>query len=66
MPSRYNTYNPDLKISQGSGAKPTGPGKAGSVNEKTAAWPGLPGKAQPRSRDGGTPKCRIYPKSEGL
>lgn len=46
MPSRYNTYNPDLKISQGSGAKPSGPGKSGTVNVRQSytGMP-LPGKA---------------------
>lgn len=35
--------------------------------EKTAAWPGLPGRAQPRTRDkAGTPKVRQSPKQEGL
>jgi hypothetical protein len=35
--------------------------------EKTAAWPGLPGKTQPGTRDkAGTPKCKQSPRSEGL
>lgn len=66
MPSRYNTFNPDLKITQGAASKPDGPGKNATVTEKTAAWAGLPGKAQSKSRNAGTPKCRIYPKSDGL
>lgn len=46
MPSRYNTYNPDLKISQGSASKGAGPGKGGTVNVRQSytGMP-LPGKA---------------------
>ena len=31
-------------------------GKRAGMTEKSAAWPGLPGKPQPTSRDGGAPK----------
>lgn len=31
-------------------------GKRAGMTEKSAAWPGLPGKPQPASRDGGSPK----------
>lgn len=37
-----------------------------SVNEKTANWPGLAGKAQPRDRSAGVKRARIHPKSVGL
>lgn len=37
-----------------------------SMPERTAAWPGLPGKSQPRERSGGTKKCRQSAKQEGL
>ena len=51
------------------GGKKPGPdrkaGGRGSVTEKTASWPGLPGKAGP-NRSAGTPKAKVYPKSEGL
>ncbi len=64
--------NPDFNaIPNDRGGKGGGPAKKtrggmGSVNEKTAAWPGLPGKAQPKSRNAGIKKCPVYPKSEGL
>jgi hypothetical protein len=46
MPSRYNTYNPDRKISQGSASKGSGPGASGKVNirQSYTGCP-LPGKA---------------------
>lgn len=34
--------------------------------EKCPNYPGLPGKSQPRNRSSGTPKAKVYPKSEGL
>jgi hypothetical protein len=37
-----------------------------TLNEKTAAWPGLPGKSQPKNRSGGTKKIVQHPKSEGI
>ena len=41
--------------------------KAEKMNERTAAWGGLPGKSQPRTRDkAGTTKVRQSPKIEGL
>lgn len=33
---------------------------------RTANWPGVPGKKQPRDRSGGVSKCECYPKSEGI
>ena len=41
-------------------------GKVPEVNEKTVAWPGLPGKTQPRNRSGGSPKVKIHPVSQGI
>jgi hypothetical protein len=34
--------------------------------ESTAAWPGVPGKTQPRDRSGGTKKVKQSVKSEGI
>ena len=36
-----------------------------SVNEKTASWPGLPGKTGP-DRSAGVKKLKCHPKQEGL
>lgn len=36
-----------------------------SVTEKTASWPGLPGKTGP-NRSNGVKKLNTFPKSEGL
>ncbi len=40
-------------------------GPAGAVNERTANWPGLPGKSGP-NRSAGVKKVKIHAKSEGL
>ena len=40
-------------------------GKAPSVVEKTANWPGLPGKSGP-NRSAGVKKLKIHPSSQGL
>lgn len=37
-----------------------------SAPERTAAWPGLPGPAQPRARNMGVTKAKIHPTSQGL
>lgn len=65
MPSRYNSYFSQRKISQGKTSANPAPGGGGKVNEKTAAWPGLPGKASAWYKVGGT-KVKQHPKSEGL
>ncbi len=41
-------------------------GKAATVNEKTANWPGLPGPTQPRDRSAGVKKLKVHPMSKGL
>ena len=51
--------------------KTTTPPKGGSkgggaMPEKTAAWPGLPGKPQPRDRSLGVPKVKNCPVKQGL
>ncbi len=38
---------------------------AAKVNERTAAWPSLPGKTGP-NRSAGVKKLKIHPTSEGL
>ena len=40
-------------------------GSAGTVNERTASWPGLPGKTGP-NRSAGVKKLKIHPMSKGL
>ncbi len=42
------------------------PGSHSTVNEKAVGWPGLPGKAQPKSRNEGVKKTKIYPTSVGI
>lgn len=58
--------NPNFK--QMSGESPpkskAGPG-APEIKEKTANWPGLPGKAGP-DRSQGVKKLKQSPKSEGI
>ena len=62
------TMTPPLRNTPGKGP-PTGHKgpKASYGPEKTAKWPGLPGNAQPRSRDrSGTKKVRAHPTSAGI
>ena len=40
-------------------------GSAATVNERTASWPGLPGKTGP-NRSAGVKKLKIHPMSKGL
>lgn len=65
---RYSQNISNLK--QPSTAKGVSPKKAGSphdsINTRTAAWPGLPGKAQPRDRSLGVPEEKVYAKAVGL
>lgn len=62
----------DVLMPKGGGRPPTGvrgpKEKSFSPDpEKTAAWPGLPGKAQPGTRDkSGTKKLKTHAKSEGI
>ena len=66
MPSRYYSYFSTDKISSGAGGKKGQAGKEPSMKEKPAfASAGVPGKTQ-KDRSGGTYKCHVYPKSEGL
>jgi hypothetical protein len=55
---------------QGMSNKASGSSPDLSMNEKTAAWPGLPGKQQPKSRSGGAPTTGhcgpFYVKKSGL
>lgn len=39
--------------------------KEPAFNEKTANWPGLPGKSGPE-RSAGVPRVKIHPASKGL
>jgi len=60
-------FNDDVNKRR-SGSNPPGnrKGSHGDMNMKNVNWPGLPGKAQKKSRSGGVPKVKIYPVSEGL
>lgn len=65
---RYSQNISNLK--QPSSGKGESPKKAGpkhySMPERTANWPGLPGKAQPKDRSLGYPEEKVYAKAEGL
>jgi hypothetical protein len=65
MANRYYTNFEDRKISSGSAPTPGSKSRESTVNEKTAAWPGLPGKSGP-DRSGGVKKVKAYAKSEGI
>jgi len=63
MPNKFNN-----KITGGTGAA-TGQrasGKSTAMPMKTASWPGVPGKTQPKDRSGGVKKANVHVKSEGL
>ena len=45
MPSRVNSYFPERKITNPNPPANEKPGRAPSINMRTASWPGLPGKA---------------------
>lgn len=62
MPNRRWNHMP----SKGGGKNDLGGGKIPKWNEKTAAWPAVPGKTQPRDRSGGTKKVKQSMKSEGI
>ena len=63
MPNKRYAKKPSLP------APPTGhraSGLGASIVEKTAAWPGLPGKEQSRSRSAGVKKVKNTAKSVGI
>jgi hypothetical protein len=62
MPNKYNNPMP----SKGGAKNDLGGGKFKPFKEKTAAWPSVPGKTQPRDRSGGTKKVKQSVKSEGI
>lgn len=66
MANRRYTSNSQLKVSDPKGGHNGRSGSVPSMKEKPA-FPsaGAPGKTQ-KDRSGGTPKCKVYPKSEGL
>ncbi len=65
MASRYFTEMKERKVSGGNKYSPPTGSMSSSLNEKTAAWPGLPGKSGP-DRSNGVKKLKTHPKSEGL
>lgn len=62
MPNKFHNKLPARK------GAPTGQsgGKVPAINEKTAAWPGAPGKTQPRDRSAGVKKVKQTMRSEGI
>lgn len=61
-------YNDDPNKRKDSAKPPklSTPAPNSTLNEKNVNWPGLIGKAQPKSRDGGVKKTKIYPTSVGI
>jgi hypothetical protein len=72
MPNkRWNSmHGANDKSGGGHSNKAPGSSPKESMPEKTAAWPGLPGKAQSKDRSGGTAKSGplgpFYVKKDGL
>ena len=65
MASRYFTELKERRVSGGKKYSPPSGSMSSSLNEKTAAWPSLPGKSGP-DRSGGVKKLKVCAKSEGL
>lgn len=68
MAGPFFTEFPERKSGRSGSTPVTGKrgAKSASMKEKTANWPGTPGKTQPRDRSGGVRKLRAHPKSEGI
>ena len=63
MPNKH--HMPGNPWGKNRGGKPRPAGNPPSAPEKTAAWPGLPGKKQSRTRDvKGTPKVQEHMKKD--
>lgn len=64
---RWNSQISNLKQPKsGSGVKPVGSGSPDlSMPERTASWPGLPGKSGP-DRSNGSPEEKVYVFAQGL
>ncbi|KPK67112.1 hypothetical protein AMJ82_11205 [candidate division TA06 bacterium SM23_40] len=62
MANRFHNKMPKRK------GAPTGKpeGRIPKIVEKTAAWPGVPGKTQPRDRSAGVKKVKQSMRSEGI
>lgn len=65
MPARIYSHFPERTITNPNPPANPKPGKAGTVNEKTASWPGLPGKPSNGFRMTAK-KVKIHPSSQGL
>lgn len=64
--SRFNRQVGNVKPTGPSGVKPLPSGNPPvSMPERTAAWPGLPGKAGP-DRSAGMPEEKVYAKAVGI
>ena len=57
--------DPNKRRDNGPKFKDNKPGPMGKVKEKTASWPGLPGKTGP-DRGFGVKKLKTYPSSKGI
>lgn len=67
MPNAYwNKQVSPQKTSSGDGVKPIASGSTQTaMPERTAAWPGLPGKSGP-DRSAGVPEEKVYAYAQGL
>ena len=69
-PIYNNMHGANRKRSEGHSNKASGAKANESMPEKTAAWPGVPGKTQSKDRSGSTPKQgplgKFHVKQEGL
>ncbi len=67
MPNpRFGKFNKDRAKDKGSPPSVPSGHRPDATPEKTAAWPGLPGKAQPGNRSAGVSKTRQSAKQEGV
>jgi hypothetical protein len=65
--NRYHSAFKERKISA-KGKRPSHAAGSAPAGKDKPAFPSahVPGKTQSKDRSGGTPKCKVYPKSEGL
>ena len=64
MPNKFHN-DMSKKSTSGAATGQRGPDQD-RVNEKVAAWPGLPGKSQGGDRSNGVKKLKTRAKSEGV
>jgi len=61
-----NKFHNNMHKTTGMGKKDKREDSHTAMTEKSIAWPGLPGKTQPKDRSGGVKRCKCHTSSIGL